>query len=60
MVRNTGIEPVAFGFMTNNHWSKMKREKTQYPGVYYRLQNKPGSTAQEKVFYIFYRQEGKQ
>lgn len=37
----------------------MKREKTQYPGVYFRLQNKIGSEVLERVYYIFYRQGGR-
>ena len=37
----------------------MKREKTRYEGVYYRLQKKLGSEALEKVYYIFYRQGGR-
>jgi len=37
----------------------MNREKTQYPGVYFRMQTKVGSKTLERVFYIFYRQGGK-
>ncbi|MDR1488934.1 MAG: site-specific integrase [Desulfovibrio sp.] len=37
----------------------MKREKTQYPGVYYIIQKKLGSAALERVYYIFYRQGGR-
>ena len=37
----------------------MKRERTRYDGGYYRLQNKLGSDALEKVYYIFYRQGGR-
>jgi integrase len=38
---------------------QMKREKTQYPGVYFRMQQKLGSNVLERVYYIFYRQGGK-
>ena len=37
----------------------MKRERTRYEGVYFRLQKKIGSNALEKVYYIFYRQGGR-
>lgn len=37
----------------------MKREKTQYKGVYFRQQKKLGSDSLEKVYYIFYRTGGR-
>ena len=37
----------------------MKREKTQYPGVYFRMQNKIGSEVLERVYYIRYRTGGR-
>ena len=37
----------------------MKREKTPYPGVFFRLQKRLNSVEKEKVFYIIYRQGGR-
>jgi integrase len=37
----------------------MKREKTQYPGVYFRMQKRVGSNVLERVYYIVYRQGGR-
>ncbi|SHN72781.1 tyrosine-type recombinase/integrase [Desulfovibrio litoralis] len=37
----------------------MKREKTKYPGVYFRLQKKIGSEVLERSYYIMYRIGGR-
>ena len=37
---------------------RQERIKTKYPGVYYIEAN--GARGKEKIFYIFYRREGKQ
>lgn len=37
----------------------MKREKTKYPGVYFRLQKRLASSALERIYYIVYRKGGR-
>ena len=36
-----------------------KREKTKYPGVYYRLQERLDGYGQEKAYYVMYRRGGR-
>jgi integrase len=40
--------------------AKIKRHKTQYPGVYYIMGKSPITGKDEKIFYIRYRRDGKQ
>lgn len=37
----------------------VKREKTEYPGVYYRLADRIGGKGKEKVFYIVFKKDGR-
>ena len=39
--------------------SDMRREKTQYPGVFYRMAERIGGPGMEKVFYIVFKRDGK-
>ncbi|MCI5139558.1 MAG: site-specific integrase, partial [Candidatus Electrothrix sp. AR1] len=39
---------------------RQKRVKTKYPGVYYIEGEAIGRTGKERIYYIFYRKEGKQ
>lgn len=37
----------------------MKRQKTKYPGVFYRLADRIGGNGEERVFYIRFKKDGK-
>ena len=39
---------------------RQKRVKTKYPGVYYIEGEAVGRTGKERIYYIFYRKDGKQ
>jgi integrase len=37
----------------------MKREKTSYPGVFYRVAERKGKSGEERIYYIVFKQDGK-
>ena len=39
--------------------ASQKRNKTKYPGVFYRLSKRIGGPGEEKVFYVVYKKDGK-
>ena len=39
--------------------AQIKREKTKYPGVFYRMVERKGKTGEERVYYIVFKKDGK-
>jgi hypothetical protein len=37
----------------------IKREKTSYPGVFYRVAERKGKSGEERIYHIVFKQEGK-
>jgi integrase len=58
-----GLEKVISGFKPNGHWvsgrMKMKRYKTDYPGVFFRDADRIGGKGKERVYYIVFKKDGK-